>query len=375
MTLRVLHITTVHHRYDVRITLKECVSLAASKYNVALAVQDGLGNEVLDNVHIIDIGEKPKSRILRILAAPWRAYKFAREYKPDIVHFHDPECLLIALPLKLIGLKVIYDAHEDVPRQIATKHWIPRWIRPFLAFLFELFENFVARRIDGVVCSTDHIKRRFLQVSKRAEAIKNFPILEEFIDLPIEKSDTRTLCYIGAITRERGILEVLDALQYVKDVKLIMAGPFQSHAFEEELNKHRFWNNVEYRGVVGRREIAQILAESNVGLVTLLNSPNQIESLPVKMFEYMASGTPFIASNFPLWKEIILRSNGGICVDPSSPEDIANAMNKLLSDQKLAFSMGQNGRETVLRDYNWKNEVPRLLAMYDSVISGGNYRE
>lgn len=52
----IVHMTSVHQRYDVRIFLKECTSLAEAGYKVTLIVADGLGDEVKNNVNIIDVG-------------------------------------------------------------------------------------------------------------------------------------------------------------------------------------------------------------------------------------------------------------------------------------------------------------------------------
>ena len=127
---RVCHITTVHLRNDNRIKLKECKSLAAEGFEVHLVVGDGLGDFFGENVQIHDIGPKPQSRIQRMWAQPKRALKRVLALRPDIVHLHDPELLPVGVKLAQKGMRVIYDAHEDVPRQNLTRHYIPRRIRP-----------------------------------------------------------------------------------------------------------------------------------------------------------------------------------------------------------------------------------------------------
>ena len=95
-------------------------------------------------------------------------------------------------------------------------------------------------------------------------------------------------------------------------------------------------------------------------MVTLHPIINYIDSLPVKMFEYMAVGLPVIAFNFPLWKSIVEENNCGLCVNPMNPEEIAKAINELLSDNELAQKMGANRRQLVLDKYNWVIEEIKL---------------
>ena len=71
------------------------------------------------------------------------------------------------------------------------------------------------------------------------------------------------------------------------------------------------------------------------------------------MFEYMAAQLPVIASNFPLWKNIIEENNVGICVDPDSTKEIEDAILILLNNKKLAKEMGERGRKLVEEKYNW----------------------
>lgn len=61
----------------------------------------------------------------------------------------------------------------------------------------------------------------------------------------------------------------------------------------------------DHLGWLDRAGVKQVLNDSVAGLVTLHPVINYLDSLPVKIFEYMATGLPVIASNFPLWKEII----------------------------------------------------------------------
>ena len=361
---KIIHLTTVHGRNDVRIFHKQCRSLAAAGYYVTLVVQDGKGDENRDGINIRDLGLPPSGRVRRILLSPWRAYRSLRKVPADIIHFHDPELLPVGLLLKRGTHHVIYDSHEDVPRDILSKYWIPAALRKMLSFLFEKLENYIAKRLDMVVGATPFIAKRFQRINPNSIAVNNFPIQEEFQPANEEQPFSRTICYIGGITRVRGITELIESLGILRDVKLIMCGPFESKAYEEELLSLADWKYVDYRGIVGRKEVSKIMADSALGVVTYLPSPNHTDAQPNKMFEYMAAGLPFIASNFPLWRQIIEETQCGVCVDPSSPAEIAKAIAKLLSDEAMCRAKGNAGRKAIIDHFNWLSESKKLLTLY-----------
>ena len=105
--MTITHLTSVHPRYDTRIFLKECTSLA-KKYQVNLVVADGKGDEVKNGVSLYDVG-KESGRLNRILKTPKKILKKAIDLDSDIYHLHDPELVFIGLELKKIGKIVIFD--------------------------------------------------------------------------------------------------------------------------------------------------------------------------------------------------------------------------------------------------------------------------
>lgn len=367
MKKKVCHITTVHPAKDVRIFHKECVSLAKAGYPVTLLVLNG-EDEVCDGVNIKGIIAPFSGRIDRIRRSPKIALEAALKENADIYHFHDPEFLRVALDLKKAGKKVIYDVHEDVPRQIFSKYWIPGLFRGMISKSFEHFENYIASRVDYVITATPFIRERFRLINRECSDINNFPKLSEFDLNSSPDFNSEAVCYLGGIERIRGIVELVDSLNYC-DAKLILAGKFSDASVKAEVQKKDAWKKVDFRGFQDREGVNRAMRDSFAGMVTLHPTINYMDSLPVKMFEYMAAGLPVIASNFPYWASIIEESRCGICVDPLDPKSIAKGINQLFEDKAMARQMGEAGRKAVTDRYNWNIEEKKLLAVYDHLAN------
>src|SRR5215469_5500447 len=118
---RVCFMTSVHMPFDVRIFHKECRSLARAGYPVTLIACHGKQEEVVDDVRIRGIF-KAAGRLSRMTLTPWTIAREAMRQNAQIYHFHDPELIPVGLFLRVLGKKVIYDVHEDLPADVAYKH-------------------------------------------------------------------------------------------------------------------------------------------------------------------------------------------------------------------------------------------------------------
>lgn len=365
----VVHLTTVHPAHDIRIHRKMCSTLVKHGFEVAVMARHDR-EETIAGVRIVPLpGEGSTSRWSRFFRSLFDAARALRHCQPWLVHFHDPELIPLGVFLRFLGWRVVYDAHEDLPRQILTKEYLPRQLRPPLAWACGLIEGAGARCLSGVVAATPTIARRF-PVQKTA-LVQNFPILGELQSkgpLP-QASRPPEFVYVGGIGRIRGIREMVSAaaLTANPETRLILAGEFETESLLREVQTMPGWTRTEFVGWQSREQVTGLLARARAGLVLFHPAPNHVAAQPNKLFEYMSAGLPVVASDFPLWREIVGATGCGLLVDPLNPEAIARAMTWILDHPDQAQTMGERGRRAVEEKYNWARESETLLSFYRSL--------
>jgi len=369
--IKVCHLTSVHLPTDTRILLKECHSLAHNGYDVVFIVPTN--RETAHNGVIIKAVPIVGNRFWRMCLLPWMVLSRAIGEKADIYHFHDPELIPVGICLKILGHRVIYDSHESVSGDILTKSYIPFPFRRLISTTIGWLESLGARLFDGIIAATPFIAQSF--PPQKTAVIQNFPLPDELSVGGRGHNDVKgtRLIYMGSISDIRGIKEMVRAMDLLppnRDVRLLLVGRFSSQAFEDEIRSLPGWGMVDFYPWQDRTALAEMISGCLLGLILLHPAPNHYNAYPNKLFEYMSAGLPVLASDFPLWREIVLGSGCGRLVDPVDPKAIAGEIDWFLSHPKESAEMGELGRKAILESFNWRNEEGKLVEFYRRVLRG-----
>lgn len=365
---RVVHVSSAHSSSDPRVFQKECRTLQRAGYDVVLIVPQAQ-DEIRDGVRITAVA-RPASRLGRFTRTGLSLLGKAIAARGSVYHLHDPDLIPLALVLKALGKRVVIDVHEDLAKQVRVKPWIPTRLRAGAASMAGLLDAVAGAAADAIVAATPPIASNF--PPHKTVVVQNFPEVAELASAAATPHADRPnlVMYAGAITLARGSVEMVRAMGWVpvEGSRLALAGQIDRASLEQCRRLDSF-GRVDLLGQLGRAELAALLGRARVGLCVLHPMPSYLESYPTKLFEYMSAGLPVIASDFPLWRQIIDEARCGFVVDAGDPAAIGKAITTLLQDPVASEAMGQRGRQAVLERYNWSTEADKLLKLYSRLPS------
>jgi glycosyltransferase involved in cell wall biosynthesis len=368
---KVAHLTSVHHPGDTRIAHKECRSLIEAGYSVTL-VAPGPAAPLVDGIRFRSVRGSGR-RLARVTLTVGRVLATALRERADVYHLHDPELIPAGLVMKALGKRVIYDAHEHLPRQIMDKDWIPTPLRRCAVLVADLLEGAADRWFDAIVVANPSTLDRFRR--DHTVLVENLARVDGVsAEDPIPWS-TRTVAaaYVGGLTEHRGLWQMLDAARLLDrpNSVVVLAGPLdpalESAAVTDRVRAGR--TPVQLPGRIGRGEADMLMRDAKVGLSVLQPVPNFTTGhYPTKLFEYMVAATPVVASDFPLYRSTVEAAQCGLVVDPTDAKAIAKAIEYLLDHPEEAAAMGRHGRDAALARFTWSSAEANLLSVYGDVL-------
>jgi len=373
--MKVCHIISGYFRTDARIFQRQCISLRNDKFEVSILTNDGQEDEEIKGIRIYNCKRNLKSRLAILLFAKWQFKQNAIDIDADIYQLHSPELLPLGRYLKKIGKKVIYDAHEDLPRHIIEKEWLeffPPILRRLLSIIVEEYMDKTLKLFDETITPHHHVNDMFLIKGINSTLITNFPLVRSYENFSFEEYKLRNnaICYTGTVYSYSHQEEILQSMDGIEGLKYKVAGYFEENHLES-LGKHRNFSKLEYFGKIPWERLHEFYSEVTIGLVVYdykLNLGDRLGSFGSnKLFEYMEAGLPIICTDYDLWKEVVQQYKCGIAVEPRNVAQIHNAIKFFVENKAEAYKYGQNGKEAVEKVFNWKSEERKYLNLFNNI--------
>lgn len=302
-----------------------------------------------------------------------KAIYYSFKARADLYEAHDIQGLIPAVIVsKLLSKKFIYRAHE-----LFAEKGEHKW----LSVIQKTKEKIFIRFADLVVVpekNRENIYNTEYKLKNRAITILNCPpyrekiqskiLYEKFQELKIEVN--KIVIYQGLLAEDRCIDEIIASAEYYRDsTKLVIIGAGFGK-YQDFYKKSGTFKNVLILRYVNYNDLPKYTASADIGILLYRNTGrNNYYCAPNKLFEYMMMGLPVITCNYPGLIEIVEKNEIGICVNPESPIEIAEAVNKLATDVELYKKMSNNCLQLAKTRYNWEIEFQKFYPHYINLLS------
>ncbi len=382
-------ISDTHDALDDRIYWKESVSLSGNGCDVThICVGKCDRTWVTDEgIKIIQIAriQYLQNLILNKLVKTFfgqdifgKMFELAKQEQASVYHLHDLQTNRIGEQLKNLAWspKLVYDVHDPFCKNLVDYHSHKNVAYRFLIMLYAAYlkrwQYKKANVCDLIITTEENLAIDFSKnTGTRVEIIYNYT------NLPTPQVCDKTIdvLYCGGITRFRGVFQILEAAKICAernpDIRFMLIGNISEAGLLKKLRTYiddnHLQNNVTIHEQVPYQEIGAFYERSKIGLGIFLPIPTHYIILPIKTFEYMHYGLPVVASNFGHIGEYTESEKTGLTVDPTDPQQIADAIQSLLDDAVLYSQCSANGKLAARITYCWDVMEAKLLGIYHSL--------
>lgn len=309
----------------------------------------GLEASSLDRIRHVPIGEVKRSAKY---AAELRAVlDRLRADGVDVLYFRQVRIASMLLPhARAIGMRVLMEAHQPYTTWAIAERgrtWgddagVKRYAIA-MARVDRAFERRCYREVDGVVCTTRAMRRHVRRVSDVPTLLlRNGAPEPDATDDARERPAAVDVVYVGKTSLEKGTDVIVDAVARIPGATLLVAGgPTEDDLapFRAQAERLRIADRVRFATWIPQDELFPLIRSARVAVHPLPGRGSKewrIYTCPLKILEYMALGTPVVATDLPAVREIVRPECTGVLVPPDRPDALADAIRRVRDDRELA---------------------------------------
>ncbi|WP_442604276.1 glycosyltransferase family 4 protein [Paenibacillus sp. KN14-4R] len=372
--MKICILSSGHEVSDPRVYDKEIRSLQTLYKDITFVGPHPCEIDEKHDLHILGLPPRQTSSLLRRFSPLFALYRKGLSVQADVYHCHEPDSLFIGWLIKLkLGSKLIYDCHEYHPESFAER--FPAFMRKLMTKCITNFEKMLARKTDYVFTVCEELVNKFKNWGCRVDLIANYPSKHAYTPSAY-KSDVKQGIWVGGMNQERGLLEIVKACAILKQKGIIINLLFigwgnQTYIakLEAEIVENDLSQQVKIVGKMPTEQVFQHLQKADFGLLMDYPLSRNMNTIALKMYEYMAAAIPVVANDFPATRKLVEAHQLGELVDPLSPVDIARGIENLYNEPFNAFNMGKNGRIAYEMHYNWDVMEKTLFQAYQTLES------
>ena len=296
------------------------------------------------------------------LSTIYKIVKQINVFKPNIVHFQIPN-LLLCLILPLLKKYPLVVTFHDVKPHVGE-----------VSLLLEFMLRCARKSSDQIIVHGEKLKEQMIkEYNLPSEKVHAIPIGEHEV-APFKKyerkdlkEDENLILFFGRIGKYKGLEYLIKAepliTKEVPDAKIIIAGTGEDFEKYENMMVNRD-NFIVYNYRIPYKEGAELFQRCSIVALPYIEA-SQSGVIPTAY----GFKKPVVVTDVGSIPEIVDDGITGLIVPPRNPEALAEAIVKLLKDEKLRKQIGENAYKKLKTDLSWDKIAEKTIEVYKEVTT------
>ena len=326
-------------------------------------IDDKIDNAI---VHYIDTKAKASDsdlRKIKYLSSIKKVKKIVKEIKPDIInaHYATSYGMVAALSKFNFVLSVWGSDVYNFPKK---------------SLIHKLYFKYVLKKAKYIFSTSNAMKEELKKYTSKDIYVTPFGVKMDLFNK--DKNDNRykeyfTIGTVKSLKEKYGIKYIIEAADFLKNeipnLKVVIAGSGVEEEYLKKLAKEKNIN-VDFLGTISQDEASNVWANLDIGIIPSIEDS---ESFGVSVIEAEASSIPVIITDVPGLLETTL-PDSRIVVSRENSLEIAKEIKELYNNKKLRNTLGKNGREYVLKNFEYNKCFNYIESLFKSFIKSNKKR-
>jgi glycosyltransferase involved in cell wall biosynthesis len=349
--------------------------------------------EIIDGIKIHRLSPL-KWKLNSVLSIPFfvnplwllKIYNVCKKEHIDLIIVRDLPLLIAGIIVaRILHLPIIFDMAENYPALwaevfVTQKNKLSNFLLKNY-FLGKILEKYGAKNADHIFTVVEEAKNYLVASGigeRKISIVSNTPDLKKFEKLDntmgsFKQEEDIILLYQGYVNAARGLGLVIESMPHLikkhNKISLVIIGDGDDLVtLKERCKILKIEDKVIFKGWVASKDIPMWIRKSHIGIVPHPATTHKNTTIPNKIFDYMAYKKPIIVSDAIPLKRIVKEENCGVFFESYNVESFISAVEQLINNPKLLEEYGKNGRDAVIRRYNWQNDsgiLKRVVKSFD----------
>lgn len=349
-------------------------------------------------VDSIDLNSNNKTKALEVIYSKQNKKKMQEaleDFKPDIVHINNFQRQLSSSIIEAIkekNIPIVFTAHDvqaicpaitmlDSDKNICEKCKKGKYINCIkkkcikdstlksvlgaIEGYYYRYKKIYTKKIDYIITPSEFYKQKLVEdgiPKEKIEAIHNFVELEEY---DIETQDEGYALYFGRLSKEKGILNLIEAFSKIKTGILYIAGEGpEKENIEQFIKENNLSEKIKLLGFLKADEMKKYISKCKFVVVPSI----WYENCPYSVMETLAIGKPVLGADIGGIPELVKNNENGLTYKYDSTEELSQKMKKLFDNKELTIKMGQNAKENAKKLYSKEIHYNKIIKIYQKLL-------